>query len=276
MHKAGKDLLNLISQKEYHRIKWDQVTEDEIKENLKVYPHLLEDLVINGRWMDMPPKLFKFSLRQNSLGDDKLIHFASRKNKFSNIPEALITHKLLSLKGNGGQSVYHILTKNRETRLIDENLLTKKVLLDKDDANTTPLHYVVLDNPEIVFKRNLSIDDLFVQNGLGETPLYNWACSSKWFMIPNKFLTKETLGQTQDGPIAILDILVQQHKHIASRTIKPIIKHSLKVIFSKIDNKDLKKLEGDREPLISNIAKRELVKRSVLNNINQNTNLIDF
>jgi hypothetical protein len=77
-----------------------------------------------------------------------------------------------------------------------------------------------MHNPKIVFKRNISIDDLFIQDGLGETPLYNWACSNKWHMIPDEFLTKQTLSQTEDGPVAILDILVQQHKHNVFRKYK--------------------------------------------------------
>jgi hypothetical protein len=264
MLNPNSPLLDFISENRYELIKWNLVKETDLKESLKIYPHLLEDLVMSGKWLEMPLELFKFALIQDSPGDDKLIHFATRKGRFNDIPKALIAHGILSLKGARGQTVYHILAKNKETKLISEDLLTKEVLLEKDESEITPLHSIVMDNPKIVFKRNISIDDLFIQDGLGETPLYNWACSDKWHMIPDEFLTKQTLSRAEDGPVAILDILVQQHKHTVFRKSKnQKVSHSLENIFKKLDDKELKKLEGDIEPSINKIAKKELTKRLI-------------
>jgi hypothetical protein len=262
MLKPNSPLLDFISENRYELIKWNLVKETDLKESLKIYPHLLEDLVINGKWTSMPLKLLKFALTQNSLGNDKLIHFATRKGKFNEIPQPLITHNFLALKGVRGQTVYHILAKNKETNLINENLLTKEVLLEKDDSDITPLHSIIMDNPKIVFKRNLNVDDLFTEDGLGETPLYNWACCDKWFMIPDRFLTKGALTQTENGAVTILDILVQQHKHTVFRkSTKQTPMHSLESIFKKLNNQDLRRLEGDIEPSINKVAKKELTKR---------------
>lgn len=264
MPKPNSPLLDFISENRYELIKWNLVKETDLKESLKVYPHLLEDLVMSGKWLEMPLELLKFALIQDSLGDDKLIHFAARKGKFNKIPQPLITHNLLTLKGVGGQTVYHILAKNKETNLINENLLTKEVLLEKDDSDISPLHSIIMDNPKIVFKRNLNVDDLFTGDGLGETPLYNWACCDKWFMIPDRFLTKEALTQTEDGAVTILDILVQQHKHTVFRkSTKQKPAHSLEGIFKKLNNQDLRRLEGDRDPSINKVAKKELTKRLI-------------
>jgi hypothetical protein len=41
------------------------------------------------------------------------------------------------------------------------------------------------------------------------------------------------------------------------------VSHSLENIFKKLDDKELKKLEGDKEPSINKIAKKELTKRLI-------------
>jgi hypothetical protein len=226
--------------------------------------------------MDMTPNLFKFALVQNSLiGEDKLVHFATKKGKFNNIPKGLVNHKLLSLKGTGNKSVYHLLARNQEINLIDEDLMTKEVLLLKDGSNSTPLHAIASYHSNLIFKRDIDIDELFMQNDVGETPLYNWASGIEWFKIPDRFLTKETLAQTEDGPVAILDVIVQQHKYDLATNTKRNANHSLKGIFRKIDNYQLRRLAGEREKGISNIAKRELTRRFVAKDMELDTNVID-
>jgi len=267
-------LVNRVSEGKYHLIRWDQVTQQELKDGLKLYPNLLEDLVLNEKWMGMTANLFKFALVQNSLiGEDKLVHFATKKGKFNNIPKELVNHELLSLKGTGNKSVYHLLARNQEINLIDEGLLTKEVLILKDDTNSTPLHAIASYDSNLIFKREIDIDDLFMQNDIGETPLYNWASGVEWYKIPDKFLTKETLAQSDDGPVAILDVIVQQHKYDLATNTKRNTNHCLEKTFKKIDNKELKRLTGDKEKTISNIAKKELTRRFVTAEMKQNASI---
>jgi ankyrin repeat protein len=261
MPKSTLPLLDKISRGRYDLIGWDKITEEELKENIKAYPRLLKDLIINDKYGGMTSKLFKFALRQNSNGKDKLIHFAARKGKLSNIPSDFLTLDLLSTPGNGGQSVFHIVAKLPYAPSLDSNLLTKKSILLRDDSGSTPLHSMIMSDCDIVFKQNLSIEDLFIKIEDNETPLYNWATGIEWVKIPDKFLTKETLGPIENGPAAILDVLIAQHKFEISTNTKINTNHSLKNIFRKIDDKDLKKLSSDKEPIIKNIAKTEVARR---------------
>lgn len=276
MSPSSPTLIDRVSKGNYHLIRWDQVTVQELENSLKLYPHLLEDLVLNEKWTDMPPNLFKFTLVQDSLiGEDKIVHFATKKGRFNIIPKALVTHDLLSLKGTGNQSVYHLLTKYQQINLINDDLLTKEILLLKDDSESTPLHAIASYDSNLIFKRNINIDEIFIQNDVGETPLYNWASGIEWHKIPDRFLTKETLAQTEDGPVAILDVIVQQHKYDLATNTKRNANHSLKEIFRKIDNYQLRRLAGDREKIISNIAKKEITRRFVAKDMEHGTSLLE-
>lgn len=269
-------LLGYISAGKPYLIDWDKVSASELQEALKESPYLLEGLVLDKIWGNMPINLQKFSLTTESRGEDKLIHYILRKGQTKIIPKELLNRELLSLKGNGGQSGFHLITINQETQFIGNNLLTKEVLLLKDNSNSTPLHAIILYASDIVSKRDINIDELFIENNVGGTPLYNWASSTEWSKIPDKFLTRKTLGQTKNGPVPILDVIIQQHKYDIATGIKPNANHSLEKIFEKIDNNELNRFVGDTYPAINKLAKRELAKRTVLKEVQKEAQCLEI
>jgi len=273
---SSTSLLGYISLGTPYLINWDKVSESELQEALKESPYLLEGLVLDKIWGNMPINLQKFSLTTESHGEDKLIHYILRNDQTKIIPKVLLNKELLSIKGNGGQSGFHLLTKNQETHFIDNNLLTKEVLLLKDHSDSTPLHAIVMYASDIVSKRDIDIDELVIENDIRQTPLYNWSSSTEWSKIPDKFLTKETLGQTKDGPVPILNIIIQQHKYDIATGVKPNANHSLEKIFGKIDNNELNRFVGDTEPAINKLAKKELAKRIVLKEIQKESQCLEI
>lgn len=179
----------------YDLIEWHKLTKEDITQTNSNGVSLLVGIVGDGQWTNLPPKLKEFSLTQpkGPSGNEKIIHLMTRQGKIDTIPTSLITKDLLSLKGARGESVYHILTDCKYTDQIEKSLWTREALTLTSDDGTTPLHKIAPHKPKLL-PDDITIEDLLLKNKDGDTPLYMWVTEGEWLEIPDKFLTRNTLG----------------------------------------------------------------------------------
>lgn len=197
---------------------------------------------------------------------DKLVHWLAQTGQLPAVPEALLTEELLSLKGRGGKTVFHVLAENNYTDDIDPKLWTIENLTLKAYDHTTPLHTIAQYKPHILPK-DITLEDLTLKTREGFTPLHGWARGHNWREIPDKFLTKESLELKDNYGTKLIYQITERFKTdeaIAPTKINAMLNSKMKSILSKVDDKTLHSLAADESSALVKHVKGEMVKRKVL------------
>lgn len=271
--------LDHASKLRYDLIEWHKLTQKEITETSKNGISFLVHAVKYGHWINLPPKLKEFSLIQPSIGQDKIIHLIAEQDRVRTIPKNLVTQELLSLKGNAGNSVYHLLAQEDRAHHIDKSLWTKKALTLKSNNGHTPLHCLVQCHPELL-PEDITLEDILIQDNDGDSALYMWAQGSHWSKIPDKFLTKQTLGLKVDygGFETIIDHIAENFKNnlvLGSSNLIAPLNIKMKKILSKVNDKTLHSLGKDGNPDLAKLISGELAKRKLVKELSQSKQFLE-
>jgi len=264
----------------YDLIEWHKLTQEEVTETDNKGISFLMHIVSYGYWSDLPPKFKQFSLTQPAHGDDKIIHLIAKQGKLNALPKEFITEELLSLKGNKGESVYHLLAQENYSHHIDKHLWSRKALTLPSSNNSTPLHTVVQCQPKLL-PEDITLTDLLSPNKDEETPIYLWARGPHWSKIPNKFLTKQTLElKVGYGNFETIvhhicerfknDMILKSPKLMAPLNIK------MKKILAQVSDKMLHSLGKDKNPDLAKYIKGELAKRKLVRELSQSEQYLEI
>lgn len=204
--------------------------------------------------------------------EDYLIHRIARFDQIGYVHQEHLSHKLLALKSNAGQTVFHILA-NEQANRIPQELWTREALLYQDDSKITPLHLITRCSGDLIPK-DITINDLLILDEEGNTPLHNWclAPGTDWALIPNKYLTKESLEST-GGNLrqTVLEKLLNRYKKeypIPNRDDLNILMNSkISYALKQIDTSKLKELLKDYDRPVTKLIKEEMCKRKLIQEV---------
>lgn len=209
---------------------------------------------------------------------DKLIHFLAQTGQLPAVPEYLLTEEILSIKGGGGNTVFHTLAENNYTDDIDPKLWTVKNLTRKSYDNTTPLHTIAQYKPHILPK-DITLKELTLKTREGFTPIHACARGHNWREIPNKFLTKESLELKDNYGTKLIYQITERFKTdeaIAPTKINAMLNSKMKSILSKVDDKTLHSLALDKSSSLVKHVKGEMGKRRLLKELSDSEHNIEI
>jgi hypothetical protein len=210
-------------------------------------------------------------LTDKTNGKDLLIHQIARYGQISVVPKKELTIELLATKGTFGESVFHIIAQEQQEEDIPHDLWTKKTLTLKTPAGVTPLHAIVQWG-QLTLPEDISLEDLLTKSNAGSTPLHNWASSPGWIAIPDKYLTKDTLGLTGGSKESLLEIILDNYANgwaSRDREFDQFMRVKLYDALSRADNATLKKIAKNPPPSSETLIKAELIKRKVIKQISR-------
>lgn len=193
-----------------------------------------------------------------------------RNNPFKNIPKEVLTEELLSTRGAKGETVYHELADSKLLNLLPKELITRKSLLLDSKIHGTVLHKVCMNEPHLIPK-DITIDDLLVKDDVNFTPLHCWACSNYWTDIPERFLTKDSIGVRDMDGCSPFDYILERFKadkSYGSWDHDTKARTKVKTLLNLLDGGQLNQLNSNSEytsnPTLKNIINQEITKRKVL------------
>ena len=197
---------------------------------------------------------------------DYLIHRIARFDQIGYVHEEHLSHELLALKSNSGQTVFHLLADDEANR-IPQELWRREALLYQDDSKVTPLHLITRCSGDLI-PNTITINDLITPDDQGNTPLYNWclAPGTRWTLIPNKYLTKESLESTGgDLRQTVLEKLLNRYKKEYPcpnrEDLNTLMSSKISYALKQIETAKLKELLKNYDPPVTKLIKEEILKR---------------
>jgi len=223
----------------------------------------------------------------NSNSNDTVLHQLARTNQLPALHKKYLTEEILSSKGNGDETIYHILSSNNIADQIPKELWTKKSLTLQTEDGTTPLHHICKYNCDLLqlTPKGITLKDILLSTQRGTTPLHLWANTNKWYKIPDKFLTTETLELTSKLEPAPIHSILKQFKHMQVKSSLKIthynhkMEEKLKFVLSKTSDKMLKNLYESSKPkeqAVTKFIKQEENKRKLLKKLKYNHRGLDL
>jgi len=209
---------------------------------------------------------------------DKLVHFLAQTGQIPAVPEDLLTEELLSIKGRGGNTVFHTLAENNYTDDIDPKLWTIENLTLTSYDKTTPLHTIAQYKPHLLPK-DISLKELTLKTREGHTPLHGWARRHNWRNIPDKFLTKDSLELKDNYGTKLIYQITERFKTdeaIAPTKLNAMLNLKMKSILSKVDDKTLHSLAADENSKLAKHVVAELSKRKLVKELSKSEVNIDI
>jgi hypothetical protein len=205
-----------------------------------------------------------------------------RNNPFKNIPKEVLTEELLSTRGDNEESVYHELADSKILYLLPKELITRKALLLNSKIHGTVLHKVAMNEAHLI-PEDITLDDILTKDNVNFTPLHCWVCSNHWADIPERFLTKESIGVRNMDGCSPFDYILERFKQDKSygswdHDIKA--KAKVKTLLNLIDHRQLNHLSSNSEytsnPTLKILVNQEITKRKVLEELSKNEQSIEI
>jgi ankyrin repeat protein len=200
--------------------------------------------------------------------EDHLIHRIARFGQIGYVQQEYLSHKLLSLRSNAGETVFHILAKD-EAQNIPQELWTRKALLYQNDSKVTPLHLITKNSGDLIPK-DITINDLLMPDEEGNTPLYNWclAPGTEWALIPNKYLTEETLESTGGPPKQtvlekLLNRYIKEYPIPNRDDLNTLMNSKISYALKQTKTPKLNELLKEYKPPVTKLIKEEILRRKV-------------
>lgn len=256
---------------------WGTLTKKDLTEKNGDHSFLYY-LLLHNHWEKLPHKLKKFSLTQISSKEEKIIHLMARTGKVKTIPKELLTHEVLSLKGEFGDSVYHTLAEMGYTYHIPQELWTRKSLTLPNNSGATPLHTIAQFNPTSIPK-DITLNELLVKSNDGQTPLMAWASGPNWHVIPDKFITRETLAMPHGKDNTIFEVISNLYKldhHNSLLRHKKTLEKKFKKILMKADDSSIETLCENPNPTLRKPARQEASKRKLVSELSQSEQCLEI
>lgn len=235
-----------------------------------------------GTFQDFPKEIITLNVLTQKIKCDRgdtLLHKLARRGQLPLVPKIFLTEEILLTKGTYGESIFHIVAENRHYGNIQNNQWTKAVMTLKADNGTTPLHHICASNCGLV-SEDITLDDMLTQTDAGSTPLHKWAASNRWYKIPNRFLTKESLEYEVDFEKSPLQLIAQGYefslkssKGLDHQTPKEDAK--LKTVLSKISDRALHGLTIKGYHTIP-LVKTEIIKRKITKELSKKEQSIEI
>lgn len=230
----------------------------------------------SGRFYLLPKEIVTLEVLQQEISNedyDTVLHKLARSRQLSAIDKNLLTEKILSAKGNYGESIYHIAADDNAPESIPKQLWTRTTVTLQADTGVTPLHHLCQYDYTLIPK-DITLEDILIPTNTGSTPLHCWATTQNWHKIPDKFLTQKTLELKAEYEASPIESILKQFSHaylkfrngLAKRDIN--IENKFKNILSKIKEETLKELLKTKEKVLFPLIKQEIGKRKLFKELN--------
>jgi hypothetical protein len=215
----------------------------------------------------------------------KVIHTVARSGKIKDIPTHILDEEILLLKKDSDLSVAHCAALAGCLKDIPPHLLTNKVMESKDSEGATPIHLAAhfghldkvpenLLNPEILKK----------PNDQGSTVLHYATINNENSLknIPKNLLTEEYFLVEDSEGYTPLDYAIENYDPSDIKELKIIIKNltitGIKTTITKFEKKQkegkgLLYVENDNSLDAINLLKKELLKRKIVKDMQEEEEL---
>lgn len=238
----------------------------------------------SGRFYLLPKEIITLEVLQQEISNedyDTVLHKLARSRLLSVIDKKLLTEKMLSAKGNYGETIYHVAADDNVPEVIPKHLWTKTTVTLQADSGVTPLHHLCQYDWTLIPK-DITLEDILIPTTTGSTPLHCWATTQNWHRIPDKFLTKETLELKAEYETTPIESIIKQFGNLNLRVRNDIaeqdivIENKFKNVLSKISDKTLNELVNTKEKNLLPFIKRELGKRRVFKELANKTQSLEI
>jgi hypothetical protein len=216
---------------------------------------LLKEAIVTGDWGKID--LRKLTLKEfmkTELGELHPAHHARNKKTFHKFPKELIGEQGIIWK-HYPMKKYTLFSLAYEgaINLAPKSLITKEILIAKNDQETTLLHYIAcFDNIKTIDHESLTNKELMVRNSYDSTPLEVASQQLKRFL--NSRISpkpKETIKKIE------------------------ILKENINLILKKLSLEDLKSKEWDQECLT--FIQKEKIKQKLIKELgNKSSDCIEI
>jgi hypothetical protein len=237
-----------------------------------------KSLITKDILLQKVPDKDELSLIDKTNGEDLLIHQIARHGQISVVPKEELSTEILSIKGTFGESVFHIIAQEQQEEDIPQELWTRETLTLKSPTGVTPLHAIVQWG-QLTLPEEITLEDFLNKTDAGATPLHNWAKSSGWIAIPDKYLTKDTLDLKDGSKESLLEIILDNYTNgwaSRDREFDKFMRSKISYCLKQAKDSTLKKLSKNPTPSTEPLVKSELVKRKVVKELHKNEVSIDL